>query len=81
VVLRAREGFSFDHAGVPVVVTPGELFENDHPWVKGHESFFEQAEDAVTDRQARPEPMETATSVPGERRQITRAKAARRGED
>lgn len=74
-VFRVKEGFSFDHQGVPVTVRAGHLLEDDHPWVKGHESHLEPVDD-VTGRGSTAA-VETTTAAPGSRRTLSR----RRGDE
>lgn len=73
-MLRAREGFSYDAKGVPVVVPAGALRQSSHPDVKGRESLFEAVE-KVADRErltgSYSAEVEQATAAPGERRQLS----------
>lgn len=80
-VLRVKESFSFNHQGMPVVLRTGQLVEDGHPYVKGHESLFELAETsntAITRATAQAE--ETATAAPGERRSMARTVTGKRPE-
>lgn len=70
---RVKEGFSFDHQGVPVTLRRGQLFADDHPYVKGHERQFEPADDAaIGATRSTTDAMETATAAPGTARTISR---------
>lgn len=71
-VLRAREGFSYDNGGVPVVLRAGRLVDEDDPAVKGREHLFEPAEDVVSRTSGVAAAVETTTAIPGERRTIQR---------
>jgi hypothetical protein len=70
-VLRVKEGFSFDHRGVPVTLRTGELLEDTDPWVKGHEAQFEPAESSAV-RPLSGAAVETATAGPAERRAFSK---------
>jgi hypothetical protein len=73
-MLRAKEGFSYDVKGVPVVVPAGAIRPANHSDVKGRESLFESV-DAVADRQHETgtysAAVEQATAAPGEHRQLS----------
>ena len=69
-VLRVKEGFSFDHEGVPITLRAGQLVDDGHPWVKGHEAQFEPADKSAT-RVSTAQMEETATAAPGERRVVS----------
>lgn len=80
-VLRVKEGFSFDHRGVPVTLRAGELIEDDNPWVKGREACFEPAENsAVRVLPTAGTAVETATAAPAERRSLSKPVLKRDGE-
>lgn len=69
-VLRVKEGFSFDHQGVPVTLRVGQLVDEADPWVRGRETFFEPADKAAV-HPPTSDAVETATAAPGERRVVT----------
>ena len=80
-ILRVREAFAYDVGGATVVASPGKLFLDSDPAVKGRERFFEPAV-AVIDRESSRTDhkfTETASAAPGEERALTsprrRAKA------
>jgi hypothetical protein len=74
--VRVKEGVSFDTArGEQVNLRRGQLFPDDHPYVKGREHLFEPADDAAARSAGVPVAavaVETATAAPGERRSVTR---------
>lgn len=73
--VRVKEGCSFDtSAGAQVNLRRGQLFPDDHPYVKGRPSLFEPADDAAARSVGTNTAVETATAAPGERRTITRGK-------
>jgi hypothetical protein len=64
-ILVARETFTAEYDGAPVVVHGGVTrVRSDHPLVKGREHLFEAAESRVD--------VEQATAAPGEKRGIRR---------
>ena len=77
-VVRVKEGISFDAPnGAQVNLRRGQLFPEDHPYVKGREALFEPAEDAATRSVGGPVPaaaVETAVAEPGTRRIVTRGR-------
>lgn len=80
--VRVKEGISFDTpGGAQVNLRRGQLFPDDHPYVKGREHLFEPAED-VAARSAggsgAAAAVETATAAPGERRSVGRSKGSSR---
>ena len=81
--VRVKEGISFDAPnGAQVNLRRGQLFPDDHPYVKGREQLFEPADDAAA-RSTGVSPavaVETATAGPGERRSIVRTKQRDRSE-
>ena len=73
--VRVKEGCSFDTpGGAQVNLRRGQLFPDDHPYVKGRESLFEPAEDAAARSAGTPGSVETASAGPGERRVVTRGR-------
>lgn len=70
-VLRVKEGFSFDHNGMPVTLKVGQLVNEDDPWVRGRETFFEPADKSALRQVPSSIAVETATAAPGERRVLT----------
>lgn len=73
--VRVKEGISFDAPnGAQVNLRRGQLFPDDHPYVKGRESLFEPADDAAARTTGAAVAVETATAAPGERRSIVRNK-------
>jgi hypothetical protein len=75
--VRVKEGISFDTpGGAQVNLRRGQLFPDDHPYVKGREHLFEPAAD-VAARSAglgAAGAVETATAAPGERRSVRRSR-------
>lgn len=72
--VRVKEGMSFDApGGVQVTLRRGQLFPDDHPYVKGREGLFEPADDAAA-RSAGTGAVETATAAPAERRIVSRSR-------
>jgi hypothetical protein len=74
--VRVKEGISFDTpGGAQVNLRRGQLFPDDHPYVKGREQLFEPADDAAS-RSAggsgAAAAVETASAAPGVRRSVTR---------
>lgn len=61
-LFAARESFSTDIAGTPVVVHKGELVREGHPLLEGREGLFEPYEQRVAFD------VEQATASPGEKR-------------
>jgi hypothetical protein len=78
-IVRAKESFAYtDTAGVPRVVTPGQLFDGADPCVVKRPNLFEPVEVAVERRRAT---VEDASAVPGEHRSVsTRKPATKRAE-
>ena len=81
--VRVKEGISFDlPSGEQVNLRRGQLFPDDHPYIRGREGLFEPAEDAAARAAGRPVgaavAVETATAAPGERRSVTRSGAGRK---
>jgi hypothetical protein len=75
-VVRVKEGISFDAPdGAQVNLRRGQLFPDDHPYVKGREAFFEPADDAAARSAGTGAAVETATAAPGERRTVARGKS------
>lgn len=64
-ILRCKETFIALGKHGPVPVHAGELFDSDHPLVKGRENLFE---DVVDLPRHKAPPVETATAAPGEKR-------------
>jgi hypothetical protein len=72
--VRVKEGISFDApGGAQVNLRRGQLFPDDHPFVKGREELFEPADDAAS-RSAGGAGAAGAveTAAPGARRAVTR---------
>ena len=79
--VRVKEGVSFDAPdGAQVNLRRGQLFPDDHPYVKGRENLFEPADDAAARATGAAAATETATAAPGERRSIVRTKQRDRSE-
>lgn len=71
--VRVKEGCSFDAPnGAQVNLRRGQLFPDDHPYVKGREQLFEPADDAAARSVGTGAAVETTTAAPGERRTVTR---------
>lgn len=71
--VRVKESHSFDAPnGAQVNLRRGQLFPDDHPYVKGREHLFEPAEDAAARSAGTGAAVETATAAPGERRLVAR---------
>lgn len=71
--VRVKEGCSFDAPnGAQVNLRRGQLFPDDHPYVKGREGLFEPADDAAARSVGSGAAVETATAAPGERRMVPR---------
>lgn len=68
--LRCKEPFAANVAGVPRVVSGGQLVDSADPIVKGREQFFEQVDDFMAKRSTE---VEQATAAPGEKRSRSRA--------
>jgi hypothetical protein len=83
-VLSCTEAFSyFEPNGVPRVLRPGDVVDDNDPAVKGREHFFEKVESTVlraTDRRAGKDTgdgiIEQATKAPGEKRNVAPPAAA-----
>jgi hypothetical protein len=74
VAVRVKEGISFDApGGAQVNLRRGQLFPDDHPYVKGREHLFEPADDVAARSAGVPAAVETATAAPGERRSVVRS--------
>lgn len=79
--VRVKEGISFDAPnGAQINLRRGQLFPDDHPYVKGREQLFEPADDAAARSTGAVVASETATAAPGERRSIVRTKQRDRSE-
>lgn len=64
-IVRAKEPFAYtDNAGVPRVVSPGQLFDSADPCVVKRAHLFEPVEVAAA------RATETATAAPGETRSV-----------
>lgn len=73
--VRVKEGISFDApGGAQVNLRRGQLFPDDHPYVKGREHLFEPADDAAARSGGSGMAVETATAAPGERRSVRRSR-------
>lgn len=71
--VRVKEGCSFDTpGGAQVNLRRGQLFPDDHPYVKGREGLFEPADDAAARSAGAGAAVETATAAPGEARAMSR---------
>lgn len=71
--VRVKEGISFDApSGEQVSLRRGQLFPDDHPYVKGREQLFEPAEDVAARAPGAVAAVETASAAPGARRSVTR---------
>ena len=72
--VRVKEGISFDAPnGAQVNLRRGQLFPDEHPYVKGREHLFEPADDVAARSAGSPAAaVETATAAPGERRSVVR---------
>jgi hypothetical protein len=71
--VRVKEGISFDTVGgAQVNLRRGQLFPDDHPYVKGREHLFEPADDAAARSAGTGAAVETASAAPGERRLVAR---------
>lgn len=74
----AKDTFAFDAPnGAQVVVRRGQLFPDDHPFVKGREQLFEPAEVAAARAvgvSGAAAAVETATAAPAQRRIVTRTR-------
>jgi hypothetical protein len=74
----AKDTFAFDAPnGAQVVVRRGQVFPDEHPYVKGREQLFEPVE--VTAARAvgatgAAAAVETATAAPAQRRVVTRTR-------
>lgn len=69
--VRVKEGISFDAPnGAQVNLRRGQLFPDDHPYVKGRESLFEPADDAAARMSGSGAAVETTTAAPAERRVV-----------
>lgn len=67
-IVRAKEPFAYtDAAGVPRVVSPGQLFDAADPCVVKRPALFEPVEVAVTRTTGA---TETATAAPGDARSV-----------
>ncbi|SRX93566.1 hypothetical protein MSP7336_01805 [Mycobacterium shimoidei] len=73
-VVRATQAFSYSDAGVPRVVTPGTLYDSDHPCVKQRPHLFEPVEVAASRRAS----VEDAAAEPGSRRSVSTGRGRRR---
>ena len=73
--VRVKEGISFDApGGAQVNLRRGQLFPDDHPYVKGREHLFEPADDVAARSAGTGAAVETATAAPGERRSVRRSR-------
>ena len=81
--VRVKEGISFDApGGAQVNLRRGQLFPDDHPFVKGREHLFEPADDVAARSADSPAAaVETATAAPGERRSVARKGSSRFAEE
>jgi hypothetical protein len=79
-VLSCTEAFAYHEPnGVPRVLRPGDLVDDDDPAVKGREHYFEKVESTVqraTDRREGKDTgdgvIEQATKAPGEKRNVSK---------
>ena len=68
-IVRAKEPFAYtDTAGVPRVVSPGQLFDSADPCVVKRPGLFETVEVAAA--RVAGTATETATAAPGEARSV-----------
>lgn len=67
-IKRCKAAFAASVGGVPRVMRPGTLVQDDDPVIKGREHLFEDV-DAFVQQRTR---VEAATDEPGGRRSLTR---------
>lgn len=67
-IKRCKAAFAASVGGVPRVMRPGTLVQDDDPVIKGREHLFEDV-DAFVQQRTR---VESATAEPGARRSLTK---------
>lgn len=73
--VRAKEAFAYtDHNGIPRVVRPGDLFNDDDPALANRGHLFETVGANVERRQVT---VEEATAEPGAKRSVSAPKPAK----
>ena len=76
--VRVKESISFDAPnGAQVNLRRGQLFPDDHPYVKGRAHLFEPADDAAARSVGTRDAVERATAAPGERRSVSVSRKSR----
>ena len=79
-IVRAKEPFSYvDVNGVPVNVSPGDLFDSTNPDVKKRAHLFEAVEVTAERRKRRASGVEDATAEPGAKRKLSTSSGPRGG--
>lgn len=77
--VRAKEAFSYqDVNGIPVMVSPGTLYDSNDPDVKKRAHLFEEVEVAAARRKNRNAGVEDATAEPGVPRSVTKPRLPRK---